>query len=150
MYELKGDYFNSLYDPNNIKQVLHRCGAEGLTLAEVVMEPVDEALLELVDVADQHGGEVGLAEVRGAVLGPDLGEGGHEGGGVEEDEQRRGHEGGGQHHQPEQALLQRSIGRPEKYPSMHRSAFTKVDKHFHIFIKIYLCTANAYKQTYER
>ena len=84
------------------------------------------------------------------VLGPDLGEGGHEGGGVEEDEQRRGHEGGGQHHQPEQALLQRSIGRPEKYPSMHRSAFTKVDKHFHIFIKIYLCTANAYKQTYER
>ena len=132
MYELKGDYFNSLYDPNNIKQVLHRCGAEVLTLAEVVMEPVDEALPELVDVADQHGGEVGVAEVRGAVLGPDLGEGGHEGGGVEEDEQRRGHEGGGQHHQPEQALLQRSIGRPEKYPSMHRSTFTKFDKHFHI------------------
>ena len=69
MYELKGDYFNSLYDPNNIKQVLHRCGPEGFTLAEVVMEPVDETLLELVDVADQHGGEVGVAEVRGAVLG---------------------------------------------------------------------------------
>ena len=68
MYELKCDYFNSLYDPNNIKQVLHRCGAEGLTLAEVVMEPVDEALLELVDVADQHGGEVGVAEVRGAAV----------------------------------------------------------------------------------
>ena len=33
------------------------------------MEPVDEALLELVDVADQHRGEVGVAEVRGAVLG---------------------------------------------------------------------------------
>ena len=69
MYELKCDYFNSLYDPNNIKQVLHRCGPEGLTLAEVVMEPVDETLLELVDVADQHRGEVGVAEVRGAVLG---------------------------------------------------------------------------------